>query len=247
MQFSNDGKLSMACPSCGIIRKIDIPEQFQNWPDAANQLWMSVAKTAKCTSCEKSKPSSYSENIQRAEKEARLSEWNAFCPPMYRKTDVSHPGLNTQAFRIVMSHDFSDSSLLVIEGSKRNGKSRAAFFKVKEDYLRGKTVDLVQGCNFRSYVKELSNLSADDKQAKVKQPYFLLLDDIQDSLIASSNSDWLLFELNTILKIRQTFERKTIAVMKSPPSKTSAEIKSNYQKIREFLDQYADLTIDFDS
>jgi hypothetical protein len=142
---------------------------------------------------------------------------------------------------------FSDSSLLVIEGSKRNGKSRAAFFKVKEDYLRGKTVDLVQGCNFRSYVKELSNLSADDKQSKVKQPYFLLLDDIQDSLIASSNSDWLLFELNTILKIRQTFERKTIAVMKSPPSKTSAEIKSNYQKIREFLDQYADLTIDFDS
>lgn len=237
----------MACPGCGIIRTIDIPEQFKNWPDVANQLWMSVAKTTKCTSCEKSKSSEYGDNLDRIGKEARHSEWEGFCPPMYRKTNKAHPGLNFQAFQIVMDHDFSDSSLLVIEGSKRNGKSRSAFLKVKNDFIKGRTVEVVQGCNFRSYVKELGNLSAEDKQARVKQPYFLLLDDIQDSLIASANSDWLLFELNTILKIRQSFERKTIAVMKSPPSKTSHEIKANYQKIREFLDQYADLTIDFDS
>lgn len=247
MQQAKNRTLNLCCPNCGNPRVINIPEQFENWPDTANQLWFSVAEKTLCSECEKQAKPGYVDGIKRIDNETRMAEWEQFCPAMYRKTDPDHIGLNFGTFKDVMGYSFDESGFLIIEGSKRNGKSRSAFSRIKIDFLKGRSAEFIQGCNFRSYVKELNSLSIEEKQSRIKQPYFILFDDLQDSLIASSSSDWLLFELNTILKTRQVFERKTIVVLKSPPSKTNNEIKQNYQKIREFLEQYADLSIDFDS
>lgn len=110
----------------------------------------------------------------------REEKWNAVCPPLYRDTDLSHPGLSRAAIDCVSKWDMQNGIGLLGESGK--GKTRLLFLALRKVFDAGKYVRVISHNKFSKLVMDAfmgDSRSENSKQLDaLRRTHFLMIDDL---------------------------------------------------------------------
>jgi DNA replication protein DnaC len=117
--------------------------------------------------------------------ELREKAWKEICPPLYQKTDLSHPGIAREAVNLILNWKDENNGIgLSIRGTSGRGKTRLAFVLGKRLYMEGMTVEaitatrLAQLCVDSYDDSDRVKNAAREKLRSIRSCRYLILDDL---------------------------------------------------------------------
>lgn len=234
------------CIKCGKQSIIEFPDDFEGWENYIQSMWLKVAEKHVCPKCDEIRQKELQTEADKQRRSNYLYDWQLLCPAAIRNTNLNHPGINTKKAGFLMSHNFAENRFVLLTGNNCNGKTRAAFKKIEEPFFYGETAEVITGTGLKTYIREINNLTAEQKNERIKHPKYLILDDVHDAFIGVNQNDWLISELTTILKTRQLSCRNTIIILQKAKPYFSEETKHTRNILKDFFTDMGCLTINFD-
>lgn len=143
---------------------------FQNSFAAMKALLM---ERTLCDSCAEAEEREIAQKQKEADQRAHEYRWEKLCPPLYRATDLTHPGLHHGFRDAALGWNPSEGTGLGFLGDSGAGKTRLMLLAMRKGFDFGLSCQFLSHNQFSKIVIDAFSSSREDKSDARKQLDFL--------------------------------------------------------------------------